>query len=262
MTSLTYLMGSTEYREQIQQLLSSVDVANILLALHILEGVPALKGELLVLESLDLSNQQLAALPPMLFECANLEELNLAKNQISTVPADIQKLKKLTRLDLSHNQLKNLPNEISKLALKELDLRHNLLEEVPKELGTIFSNNMNTAKLYMMGNSTFELENIAQTPYLQKTLVRLFAVYTTDLDLPMPRFLKTRLFWRAYFKTLGLISGFALPFFLLLFAILRIFLNTFWSVLISGGLWLILELFCVIVFYLMIRQDVKEALSD
>ncbi|HAS40186.1 MAG TPA: hypothetical protein DCS93_06880 [Microscillaceae bacterium] len=255
-------MESTTYHEQIRQLLTSVDVANVVLALHLVEGTPALKEELLVLTSLDLSNQQLSVLPPMLLECGNLEELNLAHNQLTSIPADIQQLTKLKTLDLSHNQLKGLPPEILKLKLKSLDLRHNLLESVPKSMGTIFSNSMNTAELYLEENPMFEAENITQSVHLQKTLIRLFAVYTTHLDVSLPQFLKNRLFWAAYLKTLGLISGFAIPIFLVLFALLRIFLNSLWSGIISGGLWMLLELFIIIIFYLIIRQDVEKGLID
>ena len=222
------------YKDQIRQLLTSVDSANVLLALYLIEGVPDLKEELLVLEELDLSNQQLTNLPVMLFECHGLKELNLSKNQLTELAPEIKQLKKLKKLDLSHNQLKKLPNEIAYLRLTHFDVRHNFLEEIPRELRTIFSNNMNSADIFLAANPMFEIENIKQSSYLQKVLIQLFAVYTSHLDLSIPLILRRRIFWAIYFKMLWVTSILLVVLSLVVLFIVRIFTNNFWAWLSSG----------------------------
>ena len=85
--------------------------------------------------SLDLSSNQLTALPPEISKLTNLTELNLSGNQLTAIPPEISKLTNLTELRLSGNQLTALPPEISKLTnLTELRLSYNQLTALPPEI--------------------------------------------------------------------------------------------------------------------------------
>lgn len=250
------------YRGQIRQLLTSVDIANVLLALHIIEGAPDLKEELRVLEELDLSNQQLTDLPVMLFECRNLKELNLSKNELTSLAPEIRKLKKLRKLNLSHNQLRTLPNEIAKLELKKLDLRYNLLEKIPTKMLSVFSSNLSSAAVYLKGNTMFDLDNIKQSSEVAAIFVKLFAVYSRSLDLSIPKILAKRVFWATYRHWQSVCFVVTVVISLIVLFMVRIFTNNFWAFLSSGLLFSLLELFFLVAFYLLIRRNIREALVD
>ncbi|EGZ22345.1 hypothetical protein PHYSODRAFT_496570 [Phytophthora sojae] len=67
-----------------------------------LERVPRLRR-------LDLSANQLRALPDAVFSLQNLATLDLQQNRLTTLPPEVQQLAQLEALDVSHNQLKTLP---------------------------------------------------------------------------------------------------------------------------------------------------------
>ncbi len=88
--------------------------------------------------SLDLSSNQLTALPPEISKLTNLTELNLSGNQLTALPPEISKLMNITELRLSGNQLTALPPEISKLTnLTVLDLSRNQLTVLPPEISKL-----------------------------------------------------------------------------------------------------------------------------
>jgi hypothetical protein len=66
--------------------------------------------------SLDLSSQDLTAIPSSVFAMTNLEYLNLANNNIASVPSDIGDLTRLKWLYLNQNPIVSLPDSINKLA--------------------------------------------------------------------------------------------------------------------------------------------------
>ena len=81
--------------------------------------------------NLDLSNNQLTALPSTFCTLTHLIELDLSKNMISELPEEFGNLTNLKRLDLYGNKLTHLPLSFCHLkALKWLDLKNNPL--VPK----------------------------------------------------------------------------------------------------------------------------------
>ncbi len=55
------------------------------------------------LQSLDLSGNQLSALPPEIWQLTNLQWLYLSANQLSSLPDEIQGLKSLKKLYLEEN---------------------------------------------------------------------------------------------------------------------------------------------------------------
>ncbi|HAS41894.1 MAG TPA: hypothetical protein DCS93_15545 [Microscillaceae bacterium] len=114
--------------------------------------------------SLDLSNQQLSAIPQAIFSLTNLQELCLDNNNISSLPADIAKLSQLKTLTLNHNQLKIFPQEILDLPqLKTFEAAHNTIRHwYPMPL----HQNLTTIKL-SHNNLTILPQDFSSLPKLQ-----------------------------------------------------------------------------------------------
>ncbi len=98
-------------------------------------------GQLTHLTYLNLSGNQLTALPKEIGQLNDLEELYLERNQLLILPPEIGDLTSLQILKLSNNGLVILPDEIGNLPmLQVLVLFRNELTSVPDELGSKFSN--------------------------------------------------------------------------------------------------------------------------
>ncbi|ETK82933.1 hypothetical protein F441_12030 [Phytophthora nicotianae CJ01A1] len=61
------------------------------------------------LQRLDLSNNQLRALPDAVYALQSLATLDVQHNRLTLLSTDVQKLTQLKILDVRHNQLKTLP---------------------------------------------------------------------------------------------------------------------------------------------------------
>lgn len=61
------------------------------------------------LQRLDLSNNQLRALPDSVYALQTLETLNVQLNRLTMLSTDVEKLTQLETLDARHNELKILP---------------------------------------------------------------------------------------------------------------------------------------------------------
>ncbi|XP_057767168.1 probable LRR receptor-like serine/threonine-protein kinase At2g24230 [Salvia miltiorrhiza] len=88
-------------------------------------------GKLMKLESLDLSNNKITALPNDFWDLGSLKNLNLSHNQISGVlPSNIGNFGQLQSLDLSFNNFSgSIPESVSSLlSLQALNLNRNQLE--------------------------------------------------------------------------------------------------------------------------------------
>ena len=86
----------------------------------------------------DLSNRELAALPPEIGQLTNLWELRLDGNQLTALPSEIGQLTNLWELRLDGNQLTALPPEIGQLTnLGTLGLDGNQLTALPPEIGQL-----------------------------------------------------------------------------------------------------------------------------
>jgi internalin A len=84
---------------------------------------------------LDLSNNQLTAVPKELGELKALTHLYLSNNQLTAVPKELGALKALTRLSLHNNQLTAVPKELGELkALTHLFLHDNPALGLPREV--------------------------------------------------------------------------------------------------------------------------------
>ena len=120
----------------------------------------------------DLSNRELAALPPEIIELTNLWELRLDHNQLTALPAEIGQLTKLGLLGLGGNRLTALPPEIGQLTnLETLRLDGNQLTALPRELADLLSGGL---ELGLAGNPLQEpiLEFYGQGPQALASYLR------------------------------------------------------------------------------------------
>jgi internalin A len=90
------------------------------------------------LKTLDLSGNQLTAIPAELGLPANLQVLDLSRNQLTAIPAELGRLANLQILDLDYNQIVAVAAELGQLAnLRTLALAGNELAAIPAELGQL-----------------------------------------------------------------------------------------------------------------------------
>jgi hypothetical protein len=111
--------------------LETLDLSNCQLL-----AVPSKVLNLKQLKRLDLSQNKLRRLPADLcVALSHMEMLDLSKNQLEYIPEDIGSLTHLTNLNLRSNQLTVLPPTISRLsALLELDIDWNRFKFIPPQL--------------------------------------------------------------------------------------------------------------------------------
>jgi Leucine-rich repeat (LRR) protein len=97
--------------------------------------LPAEIGDFDNLETLDLSDSQLAALSPQIGQLSKLEWLNVGNTLLAYLPPEIGQLVKLQSLDLSNSEVVTLPPEINQLTrLRRLDLSNSKIIELPSGL--------------------------------------------------------------------------------------------------------------------------------
>lgn len=85
--------------------------------------------------TLDLSGQQLTALPDSVLTQDDVTILNISNNQLTTLPADITKLVNLEVLNIENNRMESLPDEISQLKnLREIHANNNRMKSLPNAL--------------------------------------------------------------------------------------------------------------------------------
>ena len=114
-----------------------------------LTALPPEIGELTKMDGLSLWRNQLTTLPPEITKLDNLVYLDLRDNQLTTLPPEITKLDNLVYLDLGNNQLTVLPPEIGELTnLTTLDIKNNQLTTLPTEIGKL----SNLTELDLRGN--------------------------------------------------------------------------------------------------------------
>ena len=106
------------------------------------------------MKELDLSLNELSALPKEFAQLNDLEVLKLNRNKFMEFPESILALKKLKHLELASNHLEQIPAEIDKLEnLEYLSIRINKLHEVPATIGNL----KNLKKLDLSANQIRQL---------------------------------------------------------------------------------------------------------
>lgn len=102
-----------------------------------LSEIPREMGNLMKLEHLFLTRNNLEKVYGELTELSCLRTLNLRRNKIksSGIPSELFLLEDLTTLDLSHNNLKDVPDGLERAkALLVLNLSNNRIENIPNAL--------------------------------------------------------------------------------------------------------------------------------
>ncbi len=109
-------------------------------------------------EILNLSRQNLTAVPAWVFDQTSLIELDLSYNNLGqALPSQLGKLKNLKKLDASHNQMTGVPAEIGQLEnLETLDLSGNKLTGLPNELG-----NLKKLKTFNLSGNPYSSQDLA-----------------------------------------------------------------------------------------------------
>jgi small GTP-binding protein len=127
-----------------------------------LKALPESLGQLTQLRSLDLSGNELTALPESLGQLTQLQSLDLSGNQLTALPESLGRLTQLWSLYLFGNQLTALPESLGRLTqLLSLYLFSNQLTALPESLGQlkqlqmlVLSNNNLTALPESLGRLT------------------------------------------------------------------------------------------------------------
>ena len=91
-------------------------------------SIDPLIHQMTTLEQLKLDGNKISQVPPNLFDCSCLIELSLDHNLISEMPRQIGRCTRLTLLSFCHNKLSRIPDEIANLtSLMSLQLSYNEL---------------------------------------------------------------------------------------------------------------------------------------
>ncbi|XP_059148041.1 leucine-rich repeat protein 1-like isoform X2 [Physella acuta] len=108
--------------------------------------VPEALGQLVNLDTCDLSDNKLTSFPPVFYTSQlrhTLASVNLKANTIQTLPSEIAQLVKLHTLNVSHNQLKRVPESVARMkTLRHLFLSDNMLDFLP---GSLLTRTLETA---------------------------------------------------------------------------------------------------------------------
>ncbi|NXP83385.1 LRC57 protein, partial [Ramphastos sulfuratus] len=124
------------FPEDLQKLTSNlrtIDLSN-----NKIEVLPPLIGKFSFLKSLALNNNKLTALPEELCKLKKLETLHLNGNHLRQLPAAFGQLSALKTLSLSGNQLRTVPTQLCGLRhLDVVDLSKNQIQNVPDTVGEL-----------------------------------------------------------------------------------------------------------------------------
>jgi hypothetical protein len=116
--------------------------------------------------SLDLHGLGLRSLPQSLFNLVQLEELHLSLNELAELPESLAELSRLRKLYLSMNEISNLPEAIGSLGqLMVLDLSNNRLSVLPRSVGGLLrlhSLNLSANRIAELPSAVLGLRNLCE----------------------------------------------------------------------------------------------------
>ncbi|GBB94024.1 hypothetical protein RclHR1_22770003 [Rhizophagus clarus] len=157
---------------------------------------------------LSLAHSKLNELPDRLLEdLVSLEKLDLSNNQLTKIPNSIGSLKKLAHFSCKNNTLSALPSEIGSLtALRVLDIHCNNLRSLPPEIwycaGLVTLNvSSNLLEQFPMRPTSFpdvnqSINSVRPNSYLSKSLRALYLgdnVLTTEIFSAVSQFIELRI---------------------------------------------------------------------
>jgi len=126
--------------------------------------VPPVIQNLSKLQILNLDTNNIKELPNKIFYLSNLKRLSIVKNNIEVIPPEIQKLSLLEGLYLNNNVIKELPNELFNLpSLKYIDLGVNKIEAVPptvQNLSNLIELGIDNNNIKELPSKIFNLPNL------------------------------------------------------------------------------------------------------
>ncbi|XP_006004816.1 leucine-rich repeat-containing protein 57 [Latimeria chalumnae] len=128
--------GLTEFPDDLQCLLGNLRTMD--LSNNKLETLPPLIGDFSSMKNLALNNNKLRELPVEICKLKKLEILYMNGNNLTRLPADFSKLSSLKTVGLSGNQLREFPVQLCNLQhLDMVDLSRNKIQVVPDEVGRL-----------------------------------------------------------------------------------------------------------------------------
>ena len=163
-------------RYRISELVSDLDISR-----NDLQALPAAVLQFSNLRNLSLSrNYQLSELPEEIGNLRELRELDLGNTSLEVLPAEIGQLNQLRKLHIPRARLRSLPLEIGKLAeLRSLHLSNNGgIRELPKQLGQLTQLQELFLENNLLSNLPPEIEKL-------QMLTTLRLAGNPELELPM-----------------------------------------------------------------------------
>ncbi|KAG5514367.1 hypothetical protein RHGRI_035693 [Rhododendron griersonianum] len=135
-----------------------------------LSCLPNEVGNLILLETLDLSGNNLPTLPDSICDLTRLKRLTLEGCNLLHLPSEIGRLISLDTLGLQGNSLRNLPDSILNLArLKSLHLKDSNVTHLPSEIGRRL---ISLETLNLEGNRLLTLpDSICNLPCLEALIL-------------------------------------------------------------------------------------------
>lgn len=131
--------------------------------------------------SIDLSHNNIIAIPDELSSFTSLKELFLNYNSIKEIPNNFSSLQSLETFEISYNQIDTLPNEIvymNKLAF--VDMSHNKIKQIPEE-------NWDKSHIVKIDLSYNDINNIPKDLLGKSQVTRLHLKGNEKLSLKMLR---------------------------------------------------------------------------
>jgi internalin A len=159
--SLSLDLHGLNLRSVPQSLLNLVQLEELYLSLNELAELPESLGELSRLRELYLSMNEISNLPEAIGSLGQLQVLDLSNNCLSVLPRSIGGLLRLRSLNLSANRITDLPPAVFALqSLRELNLTDNCLKKLPADARQLSRLN----QLFLHGNPQLELLSEALGP--------------------------------------------------------------------------------------------------